>query len=475
VDHTGTILKWSTIENNMGGAGDFYDDDTNLDIQLLNCIVRNNGYGVGLHYGGNTIQECLFYGNSVQNLYCDYRDYYINHCIFYGGEYGLYFDSNAIGIAIQNSIINQNSLYSIYSVQSLNNIIYSNVTGSVSSTVDITDSTNINVDPLFIDITAGQENFNIKTKETNILDDDGNIIDQYQSNSFCKDASDGVLYDDIGAYGVDRGIEELAWKKYIFEFNPSNLNDQNMPIDPIEFNDALGVYSSWAKAHRIRFPLIWSENHATSVQQNNKIKYFNSLRQSRELGKTKDSTRLRFKRLPVSFLASGSNGIISASGKTMTDSAGTYDEDELKGYWLAIKLDTRVNFVISASGKTATSSGAGWTVNEHEGRFLKYNGLSYYIKSNTSEVLSLSDPYSTLVDASAQTLSIELYFEIKTNTGTVFTLYDEDSELIDGTYDYYVDFAITRSVVQDFITAQAAYNPDIPEWNTGYSLNLQQI
>jgi hypothetical protein len=473
VNHTDLIMKWCTVKDCIGGGGDFYDDDTNLDFQILNCDFNNNGYGIGLHYGGNIIQESLFYKNSAQQLFISRLSNTINHCIFYGGEYGIYNDSNFA--VVKNCIIDSNSLYGIYSASAMSSITYSNITSGVNSTVDISDSTNINTEPLFINVITGQENFNIKTKETNILDDDGNVIDQYQTNSGCKDASDGVLYDDIGAYGVDRGIEELAWKKYEFEYNPSNLNDQNMPIDPIEFNDALGVYSSWAKAHRIRFPLIWSENHATSVQQNNKIKYFNSLRQSRELGKTKDSTRLRFKRLPVSFLASGSNGIISASGKTMTDSAGTYDEDELKGYWLAIKLDTRVNFVISASGKTATSSGAGWTVNEHEGRFLKYNGLSYYIKSNTSEVLSLSDPYSTLVDASAQTLSIELYFEIKTNTGTVFTLYDEDSELIDGTYDYYVDFAITRSVVQDFITAQAAYNPDIPEWNTGYSLNLQQI
>jgi hypothetical protein len=248
-----------------------------------------------------------------------------------------------------------------------------------------------------------------------------------------------------------------------------------MPQDAKEFNDALGSYSSWTKAHKLIFPLIWSEDHASSVQQLNKIKYFNSLRPSRELGKNKQTTRLRFKRLPVTFIASGTNATVNASGLILTDSSGTYDEDELKGYYVGIKFDSQINFSISASGKTATSSGAGWTVNEWFGYFLKYNGYTYYIKSNTSDTLTLSDPYSTLVDASSQTLSIEKYFEIKTNTGTVLTLYDDDSELVDGTYDYYIDFAITRPVVQDFVATQIGYNPAKPEWNTGYSLILQQV
>jgi hypothetical protein len=474
IDHTDLTLKWCTIENCNDGGGDFYDNDTDLDIQILKCNFNNNGYGVGLHYGGNTIQECLFYRNSIQQLYCDYGFHTINHNVFYGGEYGVYFDTNFTGALIKNSILDNNSLYSIYSVQSFSNIIYSNIINSVTSNVNISDTTNINVDPLFINITIGFENFNIKTVETNILDSNGNIIGQYATNSGCKDASDGVLYGDIGCYGVNRGIEEQAWKKYVLEFNPTNLDDQNLPKDPVEFSDAVGSYSSWAKSHKNLFPLIWSENHASSEQQLNKIKYFNSLRPSRELGKTKETTRIRFKRLPITFLATG-NGTIDATGLTLTDSSGTYDEDSLKGYWVALKFDSQTNYSISASGKTATSSGAGWTVNQWTGYFLKYNGYTYYIKSNTSDTLTLSDPYSTLVNASSQSLSIEKYFEIKTNNDTIFTLYDDDSELVDGSYDYYIDFAITRAVVQDFVSTQVIYNPTKPEWNTGYSLVLEQV
>jgi hypothetical protein len=470
-DHTGCSLKWCNVYNFQGIGVDIYDDSTNTEFFILNSKIYNNGNGIKLNYGGNTIQESIIYKNTVFGIHANQADQTFNHVISFQNDYGFYFKSNSIGVIFTNNISNSNSLYGVYS-ESSTIVSYSNITDGVNSFIDISDTSNINVNPLFININDGLEDFNIKTKETNILDSNGNIIDQYDTNSLCKDASDGVLYNDIGAYGVNRGINDQAWKKYVFENNPTNLDDQNKPKGTIENNDALGSSSSWAEAHKNIFPLLWAENQYSTETQRKKVKYFNSLRPSRELGKNKNNTRIRFKRLPVTFIQTGTSATLS--GTTLTDTAKTLVEDEVKGYYVGLKFATRTNFSINVSAKTATSTGAGWTVNQWVGYFFKYNGYTYYIKSNTATILTLSDPYNTLVTASGETLSIEKYFEIKTNnTDTDFTLLDPNSELIDGTYDYYIDFAMTRAKVQDFNSTQPLYNPNGVK--TGYSLTLETI
>jgi hypothetical protein len=468
-DHTGTLIKWCTLINHEGIAIDLYDNDTDISSQILNCNINNNGAGVNLRKGGNTVKECLIYRNNAIGIWADGSTQIFNHNVLYENDYGLLLGANSFAITFSNSVTENNVTNGIFANQEIFPT-FCNIRDAINTNVNLTGGSNINADTLFINTNIGSENFNIKTTETNILDGSGNVIGVYDVNSTCKNASDGVLYNDIGAYGVNRGISEQDWKKYVFENNPTNLDDQNMPKGSVENNDALGSYSSWAKAHKNIFPLIWADNQYSTDQQRKKIKYFNTLRPSRELGKTKKTTRIRFKRLPITFLASGIGGVLSSL--ILTDTNQSLVEDEVKGYNIALKFDSQTNYSINATAKTATSSGAGWTIDQWIGYYFKYNGYSYYIVSNTSTVLTLSDAYSTLVDASNQSLSIEKYFEIKTNDEKNITLLDPDSELVDGTYDYYVDFAMTRSVVQEFNSTQPLYNPS--GVSTGYSLTLEQ-
>jgi len=166
--------------------------------------------------------------------------------------------------------------------------------------------------------------------------------------------------------------------------------------------------------------------------------------------------------------------VIDASAKTLTDTAITKTEDKYKGYNVGLIFTSGSGMVIDSGAKTGTKTGAGWTVNEHTGRYLKYNGYTYYIKSNTDEVLSLSDPYSTLVSNTID-YSIEKYFEIESHDDSVvFSLLDDDLELIDGTYDYYIDFAKVRVADSRFEPRQPLFAWSRKEWMTGYKLLLEQ-
>jgi len=57
----------------------------------------------------------------------------------------------------------------------------------------------------------------------------------------------------------------------------------------------------------------------------------------------------------------------------------------------------------------------------------------------------------------------------------VIYLYDDDSELTDGTYDYYVDFIMSRIMDSAFAYRQPAYDYEREEWKTAYQLLLEQI
>jgi len=458
VNHVGTIIKWCTLEDFQGISCDPYDNDTNTNCQFLNCIFRNNGDGLKLSHGGNTIEECLIYNNSVFGVHSDYTSNIFNHVIFFNNQFGIYFVSNSGSLSIKNSIFHQNSLYDIYSEVSIV-VTYSCITGSVNN-VDISDVTNITADPLFKSVVAGSEDFNIKSE-----------FSGFSVNSLCLEAADDGK--DIGAYDVLRSIEEEAWKKYVLDANPRNLNLMNLPKGQVSFEDILGSTSLWGKSRKIRLPMIWDENSYTTEEQWKKIKYLASLIPTRENEKTKIECRLRAKLRPTTFMESGTGGIVDTAAKTLTDASKNLIENDLKGFNLGVKFETGSGMVINAVAKTATKVGAGWDVDEKVGYYLKYNGYSYYVKSNTAEVLSLSDPYSTLVSATID-YSIEKYFEIKKNGETVFYLYDDDEELVSGNYDYYVDFVLSRVMDSAFGYIEPAYS-DIPEWKTAYQLILEQI
>jgi hypothetical protein len=459
VNHTGTNLKWCSVFDFQGITIDPYDNDTNTDFNISNCKIYNGGNGIKFSYGGNTVQDTLIYNNSVFGIHANWGGNTFNHNVFFNNQYGIYFESDTSAVDFENSITHSNSLYGIFAEVAIRATSCCITDGT--NNVDVSDVNNFTDDPLFVNEVLGSEDFNIKTR-----------FGTYSVDSPCfLTADDGR---DIGAYDVDRSIDEEGWKKYTLESNPSNMNDMLNAIDQVRFGGALGSRSLWAKAHKMRFPLEWDENHYSTEQQKDKIRYISMLIPTRENGKTKSDCQLRLRLVPTVHLEDGTSATVDATNKTLTDSTKDWTENKYKGFNVGVIFASGSGMVIDAGAKTGTKAGAGWTVDQWIGYYLKYNGYTYYIKSNTATVLTLSDPYSTLVSATIA-YSIEKYFEIEEHNETIFTLLDNDSELVDGTYDYYVDFAQVRTMDSKFGAVQPKFAYSREEWKTGYSLLLEQI
>jgi len=457
-NYTGIEIRWCDVKEYQGIGVDLYDNDTNIESIISNCLVYNNGDGIKWAYGGNSLSESIVYNNSKFGLWSNYLTSTIDHCVFYLNQYGTYIESNSGVITITNSIYYDNSIYGIYSEISIQ-ISYCCITDSVEN-IDISDSSNINDDPLFKDLTSGNEDFHLKSESGGF----------FIESPCVESASDGT---DIGAYDTTRTITNVSWTKYVLDVNPTNMNIDAMSKGQVKFTDVLGAQSLWAKAHKISLPIKWADNRYTTETQRKKIQYLSSLIPTRENGKTKSECLIRVHLLPTTLIDTGTSATIDATAKTLTDSTKSLVENEMKGFNIAVKFDSGSNMVINATAKTGYVSGESWTVNEWTGYFLKYNGYTYYILSNTADTLTLSDPHSTLVSATI-TWSIEKYFEIEKNTDTVYTVIDNDSELVSGTYDYYVDFIICRVSNSKFQYSQPIYNYEKEHWKTGYSLMLEQ-
>jgi len=116
-----------------------------------------------------------------------------------------------------------------------------------------------------------------------------------------------------------------------------------------------------------------------------------------------------------------------------------------------------------------------WTVDEHVGRYWHKNNNWYYIKSNTADVLTLSDPEDTLSNESNIDWNIEKYFKVSESYQDVITVEDDDNELISGTYDYYIGFVevvIQRPYVK---VNQPRYYFQQETWKTGQIISFEEV
>jgi len=173
-------------------------------------------------------------------------------------------------------------------------------------------------------------------------------------------------------------------------------------------------------------------------------------------------------------IVSGTNGVIDASAKTLTDSLKNYVQDEHRGFFVGVVHTSGSGMVFDATAGTGTKSGAGWTVDEHEGRQLYHNGYIYTILSNTDEELTISDPDETLLDETT-TYSIDSFHKILTNTNARFLLQDDNGFLISGSsYSWYVGFievVISKSTFK-YIQSRFFYQQET--WKTGFQLVFEE-
>jgi hypothetical protein len=445
-NHTGLVIKWCDWYDFQGIGVDPYDDNTDTDCIISNNKIYDNGNGLKLNYGGNTIENNLIYNNLIFGIWSDRNGTLFNHNDFYLNKYGLYLESNSLVVTIKNSIFHKNTTNGIFSEVSIATT-YSCHNDAVNSNVNITSTTNKQpaTDPLFISEISGSEDFNIKTKEA--TDSDGN---NFLINSPCKDSDEDG--NDIGAYQLTRAIESDTWKKYQFEYNPENLNLGLLSKGLRAINDALGIVELYAKSHKRILPFIWTNDRYSSKTQRLKLEYFSSIIPTPENELTKDQVNFRIHLRPTNFINTGSNATIDATNKTLTDSTKSWIENEAKGWHVSIKFNSgsATGSINSGTKILTVSPSPGWTADEWINYYVYYDGYYYLITDNAADTLTLADPNSTIVTAASIDWAIEKYFKIKKNNATVLTLIDSSGELVTGTYDYYIDFIEVKNQRSQF-------------------------
>jgi len=464
-NYTGNTVKWCTIKQYNGIHVDIHGvfnlgvfEETEAEVS--NCKIHDGGAAIKFSLGLNIFDENIIYNMITVGVHINRDGDSSNHNVFYNNETGIYVEGTASGITIKNSIISGNSLYGINSEVSIF-VTYCCITDSLNN-VDDNDSSNITDEPLFVSIASGSEDFHIKTIEAG-----------FSINSACKDASDDSDFPDIGAYDMDRGIDEDSWKQYELEYNPRNIDFLHNVPGLVKFESALGHLDLFGKSDKKIFVFKYHSRQLMSEELRKKAEYFvTSLIKTLENGITdNEEVKFRLNFLPSQHLITGSTTSVDTTEKTIDNSAADYVENEWKGFFLAVKYEEDTNLVVNATLKTATKAGAGWTVDEWEGYYLPYLGYRYYIKSNTATVLTLSDPDGTLISDTIANYSIEQYFKILSNTSTQFRIDDPNNEMLDNTGDnYYIDFIECIIQKPTFLYKQARYFWQQETWKTGFQL-----
>ena len=459
---TDAIIKWNSVYDFHGISIDLYDNDIDLDAIISNNIIQNSGNGLRLAYGGNTIEENIFFNNSIFAIWSDYTVNVFNHNVFFGNQYGIHLENNSSGITIKNCIFSQNSLYGIYSEVSIAITYCCIIESAVNSNVNITATNNLTDNPLFVNTNDGEENFTLKRKAR------GNIVE-----SFCINASDTSAFPDIGAYNELVTILEDSWKKYTAKYNPTNMNENSNQKNVKSTTDIFGNILSYMDDNKIQLPFEWASGSGSTKEQRLKIKHFQNLIPSTKNKLTEKECEFRVHLVPETFFGTGT-GTIDTSLKTLTNTGAGWVEQEKKGWHVSIKFKTGTGATVSASGKTLTKVGdfasENWT-----GFYLFISGHYFYIKSNTDDVLTLSDPNGYLTDKTAYAYTLVKYFKVDSNTETVLTLIDDDSELITGSKDYFFDFILSKVIPANFQPKQSYFDFLNDNNKNDYGITFQEV
>ncbi len=331
VDHTGLIIKWCNVFDFQGIPIDPYDDDANTNCIISNNKIHNNGNGLKLSRGGNTVEYNLIYNNTAIGIWSDYAIQTFNHNICFGNKYSFYFETNTASIIIKNCILHGNS-FGIHSEIAIA-IKSCCITDAYTSNVDVTDESNVLDSPNFINTTVGSEDFNIKTKAGG-----------YNFDSPCLDAADDGY--DIGAYLLTRVISNDSRKMYQLANDPTTMDRVKKCIDQTSSRHAQGRLSLYGKAHKFTFPLIWGDEEYSTEDQYDILEYISTLIQTLENEITKEETLIRCLLLPDTHYETGTAATISAALKTIVLSTKSWIWNKFKGWWADI------HFVKSESAGT---------------------------------------------------------------------------------------------------------------------------
>jgi hypothetical protein len=466
VDHITNSLKWCNVFDFQGIAIDPYDDSTDTFFTVLNCKIYNNGNGIKLTRGSNAIQRCLIYSNIIYGVHSDYASQTFTNNVFFGNIYGLYLKNNSSNIVYKDNISLLNSVFGIFSEALIVlSTTYCCITDGASN-MNISDPSNIEDNPLFINTNVGSEDFNIKTVELG-----------FKFNSPCRGISS--TGGDIGAYVVDRDVLENYWRKYTLQYNPSSATYGTMDKGLVKFNDGAGSLHLWTAAFKRFYKFKYGNNSASSEILKAKLEYFSTLITAGDNSEIVESMT----KFLLTFVTSES--LLSSSGTTYPNVQDTKNETKVladatldltenlyKGFWVDVIFNTDT-FIIDKLTKTMTVTGGAYTVDALKGFTIFYNGYPYYIKSNTADVFTISDPEETLVD-STEILNITKSFRILVNSKNAFILSDINDELPDGTYSYKINYIETVIQKPGLTANQRQFQYTQKVSITGYSLTMEE-
>lgn len=467
---TGLTLKWLTVYGFNGTTLEFPSNAIST-IAIDNSIITDNGVGIYFGDDSNSVSECLIYKNRRHGVYCGTGSQTISHCTFHQNEHSIYLGATATNITIIDTIISNSSLYEIYSPIFVAPT-YCCIDGTVSSSVDTSDPSNIFANPLFIDTTTiGSEDYHLRTTEGG-----------YSFESPAKDAASDSY--DMGCYLIDREVTDWTWETYELAHHSWTLDERSVAKGAATFPNSDGDQKMSAISHRRQFTLRWNPTSAMDVESGPNrdrkfLEYISSLVQTDENGLASNQGLVRLHFRPREYIYPGTEidvcdddivhgtaatGTVDADDATIYMATGNFVPNEFKGYHASIRWYESAVGVVNAAAETIAVAGAPWVVNEWAGYWVRQGMYYFYILSNTVNTLTVSDPYDRLVDVAANfEFYIESYHKVLRNDDIYLYLHDPDSQLIDGSYEWFVDFIVCRLRSSDAdIQRQLGSRIDLP-------------
>jgi hypothetical protein len=459
-DYSGTSISFCKIENFQGSGFDDYSGADTLST-IISDVFLSNGTGIVNKDGTNKYTYDVIAKNTAYGIWTDTGYLDVNHCTFsQNGAYGIKMPFNSFA-CVRNSIFNANGAYEIYPV---NPVLMTNcdINGLLPSTVTATEADgNISDNPLFVDETDGEEDYQLK-----------NYARGYIFNSLCiGKADDGY---DMGAYIETQTVNGESWRTYQIEHDPTNMNRGVDNMTPTASQNNFGSLYHRARNSKMAFPMIWQQTQASNRTQMRKMWYFSTLIPTLINGLKKEETVFRLWLLPETHLESGVSVTVDTVTDiaTIADSGKSYVENEFRGFYLGLIFASFSSSVDKASA-IVTASGVTWTTNQWAGYYYKHEQMTFLILGNNADQLQLSDPLGQLTSQS-ETGTVEGYFRIKNSDGKTFTLDDKQDYLLSNPVGWYIAFV--RCVVQSdsFTYSQPNFVIDNYTAMSGYSILFQE-
>lgn len=427
VDHTGSILKWNSFYDFNGIIFDPFDNDADTDCTVSNCYFHDSGEGIKLSRGNNTVEECLFYNITNSGIYVCYAGQTFDHNTFAENKYGIYIDPTAGAINIKNSIFYFNSTNGIYSDVNVE-VSYSCFNESeVTSTVTKIGLNNISDDPLFIDTISDPPDFRLKSKaRTSLID------------SPCLNGADDDY--DMGCYLETRVISDDSRKKYVFEYNPREMDPVRQNILQKDAPDIEGSPYVSMRGRRRQFPFHWGNRQFASENDRDAVDMFHDFVSSPFNDLSREDVEMLLRLLPTTHMDSGTC-TINTSALTVTCASKTWKKNKQAGWWITIKFFDMSNSTVSTVDNSITKTGAGFTDDEWNGYEVEYNGYRLVVLDTQGDAVFVSDPDGVLSDGTYSTyIEFSFYIESNDNAGGVLTILDPYSKILSANEGFYIDF-----------------------------------